>query len=42
MKEYILILPTKGYRTAIGGRAKNDKVNEKLSFDFRENLELVP
>lgn len=30
MKEYILILPTKAYRTAIGAQAKTDKVNEKL------------
>lgn len=36
MKEYILILLTKGYRTAIGARAKTDKVNGKLSLDFTE------
>lgn len=36
MKEYILILLMKGYRTAIGARAKTDKVNGKLSLDFRE------
>lgn len=36
MKEYILILLTKGYRTAIGAQAKTNKVNGKLSLDFRE------
>lgn len=36
MKEYILTLLTKGYRTAIGAWAKTDKVNGKLSLYFRE------
>lgn len=36
MKEYILILLMKGYRTAIGAWAKTDKVNGKLSLDFRQ------
>ena len=38
MKEYVLILLTKGYRTAIGAWAQTDKVNGKLSLDFREIL----
>lgn len=41
MKEYILILLTKGYRTAIGAWAKTDKVNGELHLTL-ENFGLVP
>lgn len=34
MKEYILILPTKAYRIAIGAQAKTDKV--KRNFNSRK------